>query len=161
MPPAHEAKPDPDAAQAACVSILEEERNAIAAKTGHPGFARRLDGKRKTATNSGLPRSFEVWRRPPLRKKGTKNGGGFISKLNGYLNFWHKCEKRSVDTTSRTQVAVPPDRRLLPSKIHFLKLVPRIVGIVHHRRIIKKWYPFSDTTSPMRDFQRKSTAKTP
>ena len=85
----------------------------------------------------------------------TKNGGGFISKSDGYLNFRHKCEKCSVDTTNRTQVAVPPDRRPSPSKNLFHKLISRAAVDVYPRRKIKKWYPLPDTTSPMRDFSAK------
>ena len=106
-----------------------------------PGFARDETTNEKRR-QTPVCQDFLKFGGDAARKKGTKNGGGFISKLNGYLNFGHKCKNCSVDTTSRAQVAVPPDRRLLPSKIHSLKFVPRIVGVVHHRRIIKNGIHF-------------------
>ena len=66
------AEAEPRHRRAVCVSILAEERNAIAAKTGHRDFAadEAVNEKRR---QTRLPGCFAVQRRPPESRQ--KNGG--------------------------------------------------------------------------------------
>jgi hypothetical protein len=66
--------------KAVCVSTAgeAEEHNAIAAKTGHRVFARDETANEKRR-QTGLPRLFEVWRRPD--ENGSSNSSESGSRL--------------------------------------------------------------------------------